>query len=135
MRLERKSREEVPKTRSAQWAEPDPGSLEGQVGERGLQEGHPPAGGIEGEDGGGQAGASAIAWAGNLVAQSRGLALEKVTRGWVHYVLRQKNQQDVVLDGIKEGRKREKNPGLGLGRWSHSFEVGSQEKQKRGVEV
>lgn len=41
MRLEHKSQEEVPKTWSVRRAEPDPGSLVGQAGERGLQEGHP----------------------------------------------------------------------------------------------
>lgn len=46
------------------------------------------------------------------VAQSRRLALEKGRKGRVHHVFREKNQ---VLDGIWKGRKREENPGSGLG--------------------
>lgn len=80
--------------RARPWEPCRPGRGTGSAG------GPPPPESIEGEDGGGQAGASAITWARNLVAQSRGLALENGTRGWVHRVFRQKKQQDMVLDGI-----------------------------------
>ena len=79
--------------------------------------------------------ALAIVWAGDAVARSRGLALEKGRKRHKCDMLRQKNQQDLTRDRMWEVWKREENSGFGS--WwmrTPSSETGTQENKESRFE-